>query len=44
MATQDHYYELSDETLYANLPQGASKLPEVKDVDLSNLLDKRGIF
>ena len=29
----DHYWELSNEVLYANLPQRASKLPEVKDLD-----------
>ena len=30
---QDHYRELSNEVLYANLPQRASKLLEVKDLD-----------
>ena len=30
---QDYYWELSNEVLYANLPQRASKLPEVKDLD-----------
>ena len=30
MKTQDHYWELWNEVLCANFPQGASKLPEVK--------------
>ena len=35
---QDQYWELINEVLYANSPQGASKLPEVKDLDMCNLL------
>ena len=38
------YWELSNEVLYASLPQGASKLQEVKDLDLCTLLNKRGVF
>ena len=36
--------ELSNKVLYANIPQGVLKLPEVKDLDLRNLLNKRGLF
>ena len=41
---QDHYLELSNEVLYDFLFQGASKLPEVKDLDLGNLLNKRELL
>ena len=42
--TQEHYWELSNEMLYAKILQGASKLPGVRDLDLCNLLNKRGLF
>ena len=40
----DHYLDLSNEVLYVVLSEGASKLPEVEDLDLCNLLNKRGLF
>ena len=39
-----HYLEFSNEVLYDFLSQGASKLPKVKDLDMCNLLHKRGFF
>ena len=30
--------------MYDDLSQGASKLPEIKDLDLCTLLNKRGVF
>ena len=44
LGTQDYNWQLSNEVLYANLPQGALKLPEFNDLDLCNLLNKRGLF
>ena len=35
-----NYWDLSNEVLYNVLSQGALKLPEVKDLDLCNLLNK----
>ena len=40
----DHYRDLSNEVLYDVLSQGASKLPEVKYLDMCNLLHKRDFF
>ena len=37
-------FDPSNEVLYDVLSQGASKLPEVKDLDICNLLCKRGFF
>ena len=40
----DHYQDLSNEVQYDILSQGASKLPEVKNLDMCNLLYKRGFL
>ena len=36
--------QVSIEVQYVNIPQGASKLPEIKDLELCNLFNKRGIL
>ena len=41
---QDHYWVLPNEILYANLPQRASKLPEVKDLEIQIYLIKMNFF
>ena len=39
-----HYWELSNEVLYASLPQRASKLPEVKDLEIQIYLIEMNFF
>ena len=41
---QYHYCELSNEVLYASLPQGAPKLPEVKDLQIQIYLIEMKFF
>ena len=41
---QKYYWEFSNEVLYDVLSQGASKLPEIKDLDTCNLLSTRKFF